>query len=231
MVLSALVLRSLGIRYRVGRLLASAPQVSIDEAHELARSGEPRFVRMTGRITSDEEFPDDQDRPLVFRRTRLELADERGGWQRVLDDREAVTFGIEARSAYVEVDNAALDEGLVVIPRESTGQLRDIPAEMAATLPEAATEALDRSTPVRLVIEQVSAVEHATVAGRPTERDGRPVITSGLGRPLIVTTLDPAAAMRVLASGRRGRLLLAALLLIGGFGLLVAAVVTLLIGA
>ena len=61
------------MRYRVGRLLAAAPLVEIDEASEMA-AGRPRYVRVSGRITSDEEFPDENDRPLVFRRKRIDVA-------------------------------------------------------------------------------------------------------------------------------------------------------------
>lgn len=235
LVVAALVLRSLGSAYRVGRLLSSVPGISIDEAISVAESGAPRFVRVAGRIASDEEFPDENDRPLVFRRTRIELADGRGGWQRVLDDREAVPFGIEVRTAYIAVDAAALGEGLVVIPRESTGVVRDVPPDLTRDLPTdigAGLESagLDPSMPARLIVDQVSAVEHATVAGQPVIRDGRPLLTAGLGRPLILTTLEVPAAMRILAHSGRGRLLLAAVLLVAGLGLLAAAVVALLAG-
>src|SRR4051812_27663492 len=60
----ALLLRRGGSGYRVGRLLAAVPQLSLAETIALARSGEQRYVRTSGRITSDEEFPDENDRPL-----------------------------------------------------------------------------------------------------------------------------------------------------------------------
>jgi hypothetical protein len=202
---AALALRAIGPGYRIARLLAAAPEVSLAEA--VASSNERRYVRTAGRISSDEEFPDEHDRPLVHRRTRLEVGDGRGGWRVVSDDREAVAFGIEARSEYLAVDGAALDTGLVVLPRESVGRAADLPGKIAARL--------DPGSPARLVITQVSAVEHAVVCGVPvTGPDGRPLITAGAGRPLILSTLDAPAAMRILAGGRRRLAVLSAGLLV-----------------
>lgn len=56
-------------------------------------------------------------------------------------------------------------------------------------------------------------------------------MTSGLGRPLIVTSLDQAAAMRVLARGKRGRVMVGAVTLGIGLGLLAGSVAAFLIGA
>ena len=225
-VAGALALRSMGSGYRIGRLLAATPMVSIDEAIAMAPAGPTRYVRVSGRISSDEEFPDDQDRPLVFRRTRIELAAPDGKWRVVFDDREAVPFGIETRSSFLGIDGAALGEGLVVIPRESVGVADDLPETLSANVPAGT----DPQTPTRLVIEQLSAVEHATAAGVPVLRDGLPTLTTGLGRPLIITSLEQPAAMRLLAHGRRGRLVAGAVLLVAGLGLLALAAVALLVG-
>jgi hypothetical protein len=226
-----LLLRRLGPRFRVGRLLAAAPQVTLADAQALAARGEHRYVRIHGRISSDEEFPDELNRPLVYRRRRLLVADGRGGWTVVGDEREAVPFGVEQRGTYVAVDAAALADGLVVIPRESDGRVGDLPAEFAT--------GLDAHAAGRLLIEQVSAVEHAFVCGVPvaaaaTSSGGGPqpgaAMTAGLGRPLILTTLEPAAAMRVLARSARGQVALAALLLAGGLAALLTAALLVLVG-
>lgn len=223
MVVAWLLLRRLGPRFRVGRLLAAAPQATLTEALALAASGEQRYVRVHGRLSSDEEFPDELNRPLVYRRRRLLVADGRGGWTVVGDEREAVPFGVEERGAYLAVDAAALGDGLVVIPRESDGRVADLPAEMATDL--------DADAAGRLLIEQVSAVEHAFVAGVPVAApDGTPSITAGLGRPLILTTLEPAAAMRVLARSGRRDVVLAAVLFGAGAAALLAAALLMLVG-
>ena len=69
----AVVLRSFGPRYRVGRLLSTTPEVTVAGAVELATSGGPeRYVAIRGRIDAEAPFEDDAHRPLVFRRIRLE---------------------------------------------------------------------------------------------------------------------------------------------------------------
>lgn len=216
-----LLLRALGPRVRLGRLLSAAPEVSIEEALELA-AGPPVYVRVNGRVSSDEEFPDENDRPLVFRRTRIDVrgADSaRGGstprWRRLIDEREAVPFGVESRSAFLAIDETALSDGLVAIPRQADGRVADLTPDLAS-----AAAGLGADTPVRLMIEQVSAVEHITACGRPEMRDGKPILTAGLGRPLIVTSLDQPAAMRILASGARRRVAAAGILVATGLLLL-----------
>ena len=222
-----LLLRSIGPGFRVGRLLSATPEVEIDEALRAARAGEARYVRVSGRISSDEEFPDEKNRPLVFRRTRLRVRYPRERWTTVLDEREAVPFGVETRQSFIAADDAALGEGLVVMPRVSVGRVSDLPPDLGAYIP--AGTAVDAEA--RLTIEQLSAVEHATVVGQPVVRDGKPMLTSGLGRPLIVAVLDQPAAMRVLAAGRRNRVVLAAVAFTFGLGMLAAAVVALVTAA
>ncbi|MGH2466317.1 MAG: hypothetical protein ACRDGL_01075 [Candidatus Limnocylindrales bacterium] len=212
------LLRWLGPRLRVARLLAVTPSVSIPEALELASRAEPRYVLVRGRITSDEEFPDEFDRPLVYRRRRLEIrppGSSGGPWRTVEDEREAVPFGVEERGAFIGVDAAGLDEGLVVLSREAEGPAGEVPDRMPAGTDPAAT--------VRHRILQVSAVEHADVAGQPTiGPDGSPVMAAGLGRPLILSTLERGEAMRVIAGGRQRRVALAGGLLAGGLVLVAA---------
>ncbi|HUR16213.1 MAG TPA: hypothetical protein VMZ33_02910 [Candidatus Limnocylindrales bacterium] len=215
-----LLVRSVGRGARIGRLLAAARNVPIADARKLAADGAPAYVRVEGRITSDEEFPDDHERPLVFRRTRIEAQGD-GRWTSLMDEREAVPFALETRSESIAIDEAALLDGLVVIPRESVGTVADLPDDLKADV--AATVTPD--TPARLTIHQLSAVEHATACGVPVLRDGEPTLTAGLGRPLIVTSLDQNAAMRVLAGERRGRLVVGTLAAIGGFLMVVAGIV------
>jgi hypothetical protein len=218
-----LLRRSLGVRYRVGLLLSSAPVVSVAEARRLAE-GPARYVQVAGRIDSETDFEDDAHRPLVFRRTRLQLRD-RGRWIDLDDRRERVPFDVQEGLDSLAVDDAALDLGLVVVVRESEG----IAADVADRVPAGT----DPATPVRLRIEQVSSVEHAIVAGVPSLDDaGAPRMSSGLGRPLILATMDRSDALRILAEGRpaqpvvlAGTLVVGAALLAIGLGwALVAAI-------
>jgi hypothetical protein len=213
------ILRTFGPRYRVARLLATTPKVTVDEAIAMARSGRPRYVRVDGRIDSEDEFEDEHHRPLVFRRTRIEARRD-GRWDTVDERRERVAFHVNEGLASIGIDDERLEAGLVVVPRESVGTAADLDG---STL-EDPIRNLDRATPVRLRIEQVSSVEHATVLGVPTNAKGGAQMTNGLGRPLVVTTLERDEAMRVLSGGRAARLRLAAPLLVIGLGLFVIGV-------
>ena len=202
----AIVLRSFGPRYRVGRLLSTTPQVTVAEAVALA-GGPPRYVRVRGRIDADEPFEDDAHRPLVFRRTRLERRDGQG-WVAFEDRREAVEFQVQEGLDAIGVDADALDAGLIVVNREALGSAADV-ADRAPSLPLA--------TPVRMRVELISSVEHAIVVGVPViAADGHARLSSGLGRPLILTTLEPPEAIRLLADGRTRRPLIAAVCLAAG---------------
>lgn len=208
-----LILLSFGTRFRVGRLLAATPATSVARAIASADADPPRYVRISGRIDSEAEFEDVAHRPLVFRRTRIQLR-RLGRWTTVDEGREVVPFEVAEGLDSIAIDGSALDVGLVVLPREAPGRAADV----ADRVPPGT--APDRSA--RAVIEQISAVEHAIALGVPVRQaDGSIVLTAGAGRPLIVTTLDTDDAMRVLTGGDRRRPLLAAALL-GAGALLVA---------
>lgn len=222
LVAGSLLLRALGPRHRVGRLLASTPAVTIAEARALA-AGPPRYVRAEGRIDSETDFEDDAHRPLVFRRTRLQL--RRGpAWTDLDDRRERVPFEIREGLDSIAIDDSALDIGLVVVVRESIGTAIDVADRVPA--------GTDPATPVRLRVEQVSSVEHATVAGVPgLDGEGSVRLSAGLGRPLILTTLERSEAMRALAEGDARRPILAAASLVAGLALLALGVVWTLVEA
>jgi hypothetical protein len=209
---AVVVLRTFGPGYRLGRLLATTPLVPVADAVSLARAGVTDYVRIDGRVDAEDEFEDEHHRPLVFRRRRLEVR-RAGAWQTLDDAREAVRFEIRDGLEGIVVDTDALGPGLVVIPREAVGTAADVSARVPADLPP--------GTPARLLVEQVSSVEHAIVLGVPeVGPDGTIRITAGRGRPLVLTTLDRPEAMRLLAGGRRARPAVAGALLVGGFALL-----------
>jgi hypothetical protein len=204
----ALVLRSFGPRYRVGRLLAATPAVSIAEAIDLS-AGPARYVAVSGRIDAEGEFEDEHHKPLVLRRARIERK-AGSGWAILDEHTEAVPFGVREGLDAIAVDHAALDAGLVVVPRESVGT--------AADVPDRVPDGTDPATPIRLRVDLVSSVEHAIVLGVPTRGagNGTATMTAGLGRPLILSTLERPEAMRVLTEGRERRPLVAAVALAAG---------------
>ena len=222
LLIGVFVLRTFGPSYRVGRLLAATRSVTIAEALALA-NGPTRYVRVSGRIDAEDEFEDDAHRPLVFRRTRLQLQTD-GSWVSFEDRRERVDFEIREGVDAIAVDDAALDAGLVVVSRESVGTAADV----ADRLPPGTAP----TTPVRLRIDQVSSIEHAHVLGVPSlDPAGEPRMSAGLGRPLILTTLEPDEAMRVLTGGERRRPMIATACMIGGFGLIGLAALMAVVGA
>lgn len=217
-----LLVQRLGARARVGRILAATPVVPVDEAVRLA-AGAPRYVAVGGRLDSDHAFLDEHDRPLVLRRSRLEL---RSGsrWQTVTDRRELVPFGLAGGLAAIAVDGDSLDEGLIVVPRQSEGEAGEIPDH----LPDGTAP----TTPVRLRVELLSTVDHALALGVPTlGPDGEPILRAGLGRPLILTTLEPAEAMRLLAADHRTSTRAGAVLMAGGLMAAVAGLAWAIAGA
>ena len=223
---AAVILRSFGPGYRVGRLLAVAPRVSVAEAVHLAEAGTPGYVRIDGRIDSDAEFEDADHQPLVLRRTTIEWrpAGSAGPWTTFDVGVEVVPFVIREGLDEISVDTAAIADGLITTPRERVGRARDLPELPAA--------GVNPDAEVRMTVEQVSTVEHGTVLGVPTRTSGGGfAIGSGLGRPLILSTLDDDESMRVLTGGATGRSRLAVACLAVGVGLIAGAAVWWLVDA
>jgi hypothetical protein len=228
LIAAGLTLRSFGSRYRVGRLLATTPKVTVGEAVEMARAGQHAYVRVDGRIDTEEDFEGPDHQPLVLRRVRLEVRDGRR-WRPFEDHRQVVPFTVNEGLDTIAIDTDALDAGLVVVPRESVGTA----ADLADRVPPGTTA----ETPVRARIDQVSSVEHAIVLGYPVPPNpgvagvdeapapGAPAarMTAGRSRPLILTVLEPDEAMRVLAADRRSRTRVA--------GALIAVAVALILGS
>jgi len=219
-VAGAIFVRRSGPGWRIGRLLSAAPALSLEETVQAARRGDESYIKLHGRVDSDEEFPGDDDKPLVFRRRRLQHGSDSSGWTTFDEERLAVPFRLVERGEHVDIDGDSLGDGLVVVPRISVGVASDLtPKASTSPLPD-----LPPESPVRLRIDQLAAVDHATAAGVPRlAADGSALLGPGMGRPLILTTLEPDEAMRVLASERRTELLV-------GSGLLVAAPIVVILG-
>ena len=203
-----MLMRRLGPEARNGRILAVTPVVPVAEAREIAVRGANRYVGVFGRVDAEEPFEDDAHRPLVFRRTRLELQNGRG-WEAFEDHREVVPFEVSEGMDRIAVDGDHLDRGLVVVQRESVGT--------AADLPDRAPDGTPPATPARLRIELLTAVDHALVLGVPAMDPARgPILRPGLGRPLVLTNLEKDEALRLLAHGRQPSTRVIAILLGAG---------------
>jgi len=202
------LLRRLGPRARVGRILAAVPIVGVGRARELAETGVARYIGIAGRIDAEDMFEDEFHRPLVYRQSRLEARAGRG-WSALDTNRQLVPFDIVEGLDRIALDADALDVGLVVVVREAEGT--------AAEIPDRVPEGVAPDTRIRLRVEQVSGIEHAYAMGVPKlDPERGPILGSGMGRPLVLTTLERADAMRVLAADHRSTTRLSAMLLAGG---------------
>jgi hypothetical protein len=146
----------------------------------------------------------------------------------------SLTFVISDPSSAIRIATADLADGLVVVERRWEGSVAELHAaareyqspETAALV--AAIAASDPSRQARVGLEQISNLDRATAAGQLVDRELR----AGAGRPLVVTTLERADALRLLGGEGRGRLAsstvalallaLGLLLLLAGLALAVA---------
>ena len=207
-----LLVRGLGPGARIGRILAATPVVPVARASALAAAGTTRYVAVEGRLDAEEPWEDVNHQPLVYMRTRLERQ-EGSRWSAFEDELRVVPFDVTEGLDRIAVDGSSLDEGLVVVTRESVGTAADVPDRVPGGTPPDAS--------IRLRVEVLTAVDHARVIGVPVLDPAiGPVMRPGLRRPLILTTLEPAEAMRLLAHGRQ-RTTQAAVLLLGAGGVAV----------
>jgi len=233
--LGLLLSRRTDVRTRAGQLLAGLSPITPTEALRLAalRGESSPYLAIKGSIDAAEIFEDEHHRPLVYRRERVSIADE-GGW-RVIDTAErSLPFVISDPSSAIRITIADLADGLVVVERRWEGSVAELhaagreyqSAETAALV--AAIAASDPSRQARVGLEQISNLDRATAAGQLVDGELR----AGAGRPLVVTTLERAEALRLLGAEGRGRLAsstvalallaLGLLLLIGGIALTLA---------
>lgn len=223
-------------RTRAGQLLAGLSPLSPTEALKLAalRGDAAPYLAIKGSIDAPEIFEDEHHRPLVYRRERVSIADD-VGW-RVIDIAErSLPFVISDPSSSISIATADLSDGLVVVERRWEGSVADLHAagreyqrpETAALV--AALAASDPTRGARVGLEQISNLDRATAAGQLVNGELR----AGVGRPLVVTTLERDEALRLLGTEGRGRLAtstlalallaLGVLLLVGGIALALAA--------
>ena len=232
LVIGLLLSRRTDARTRAGQLLAGLSPISPTEALKLAalRGDSAPYLAIKGSIDAPEIFEDEHHRPLVFRRERVSIADE-GGW-RVIDTAErSLPFVVSDPSNSISIATADLADGLVVVERRWEGSVGELHAagreyqrpETAALVAALATS--DPTRGARVGLEQISNLDRATAAGQLVNGELR----AGAGRPLVVTTLERADALRLLGGEARGRLVsstlalallaIGLLLLLGGVAL------------
>jgi hypothetical protein len=235
LVIGLLLSRRTDARTRAGQLLAGLSPISPTEALKIAalRGDSAPYLAIKGSIDAPEIFEDEHHRPLVFRRERVSIADK-GGW-RVIDTAErSLPFVVSDPSNSISIATTDLADGLVVVERRWEGSVAELHAagreyqrpETAALVAALATS--DPTRGARVGLEQISNLDRATAAGQLVDGELR----AGAGRPLVVTTLERADALRLLGGEARGRLVsstlalallvIGLLLLLGGVALTLA---------
>ena len=230
-----LLSRRTDARTRSGQLLAGLSPISPTEALKFAalRGDAAPYLAIKGSIDAPGIFEDENHRPLVYRRERVSIADE-GGWRVIDTAKRSLPFVVSDPSTSISIATADLADGLVVVERRWEGSVAELHAagreyqspETAALV--ATIAASDPTRGARVGLEQISNLDRATAAGQLVDGELR----AGAGRPLVVTTLERAEALRLLGSEGRGRLAsstaalalfaLGLLLLLGGIALTLA---------
>jgi hypothetical protein len=215
-----------GTRARAARLMAGLAPVSPKEAL-LVGSG--HYLAVQGSIDAAEAFDDENHRPLVYRRERVLIHEgdvgSGGTWRELERVVRSVPFSISDSATSIEIDAAALTDGLVVIERQWEGGVAELAAAGRAFRDAATTTLVAQlalSAPqlkARVTLEQISTLDRGTVVG--LLRNGK-LTAGGAGQPLVLTTLDRREALRILGSEPRGTLAMSLLAL----GALLAGVLT-----
>jgi hypothetical protein len=194
---------------------------------EALLAGSGHYLAVQGSIDAAEAFDDENHRPLVYRRERVLIHEGDVGsgetWRELERVVRSVPFSISDSATSIEIDAAALTDGLVVIERQWEGGVAELAAAGRAFRDAATTTLVAQlalSAPqlkARVTLEQISTLDRGTVVG--LLRNGR-LTAGGAGQPLVLTTLDRREALRILGSEPRGTLAMSLLAL----GALVAGV-------
>ena len=136
------------------------------------------------------------------------------------------------------IDVDALGDGLVVVPGVSTGVAADLrpptwqrPTGVHGRALQTWRSPIAPDQPVRLRDRAGldDRPRHGRGRARRSARKATTVLAPGLGRPLILTPLEPEVAMRVLGSERRGTFLVAGALIVAA-ALIVVGLVLVVLG-
>lgn len=193
-----------GTRTRAARLLAGLAPVSPSEAR---LAGDHRYLAVQGNIDAAEAFDDENHRPLVYRRERVLIHDGGTTWRELERVVRLVPFSLSDRDTSIEIDAAALTDGLVVIERQWEGSVAELAAagrafrDPATSTLVAQLAASDPQRTARVTLEQISTLDRGTVVGL---LHGGRLTAGGVSRPLVLTTLERREALRILGSEGRG---------------------------
>ena len=163
------ILRGFGPRYRVGRLLAVVPKVSVAEALQLAGRGRAslRPDRGPDRQRRRVRGPGPPPPRLSPDLDALAPVAGPGAWTPLEEPTvESVPFTVGEGLDDIAVDGPSLGAGLVVV---AAGERRAWSATWASERPTTSRG----NAELRLRIEYLSSIDHATVLGVSGSRRGR----------------------------------------------------------
>ena len=166
-------------------------------------AGPARYVRISGRIDAEDEFEDDAHRPLVFRRTRLQVR---------RDDRWVDLRGRPPARPVRGPRRPGRDRRRRCRPRRRARRraARIGRHRRRRRRPRPGRDCVHHPGPAAGRAGLLGRARHRASACRDSTRRASRGSRPGLGRPLVLTTLERDEAMRVLAEGERRRPLVAA---------------------
>jgi len=226
-VASLITLRSVGARPAIARRLAGPPEVKVGRLLEGDLPQRP--VRVAGRIRCrDPMDTGDGERLVAFHRD-VEVRHGRT-WRRIERLRETRSFELWDHDGSITVDPARAAEPLITIPKVwhgSPAELEEPHASAAARLSErhgAAGEA-------RAITRTINVTDRLLILGRPVRREDGSTTLEAPDGGYLVTNLGLDDAMRLLggrnrraaAGGVIGLGIAGALVVIGGIGVLLSA--------
>jgi hypothetical protein len=225
LVVGALLVRSSGADTRAGRRLAGARAVALGDLRDLAqRDALPRGpVRVHGRVRCANPIVTADGDQLALLHRDVELQLPSGRWRTVERLRDVRPIDLWERTASVSLDLAQLAEPLIAIPELWEGSPDELDPSHQPAVERIRTEA-GQPQRARATSRRLMLVDHLIVLAVPSRAaDGALRLDPPPGGYL-ATSVDLDVAMRLLAGGRRTRM-------IGGFGMALAGAAILVIGA
>ncbi len=226
-VASLVTLRSVGARPAIARRLAGPPEVKVGRL--LDGDLPQRPVRVAGRIRCREPMDTGDGERLVAFHRDVEVRNGRT-WRSIERLRETRSFELWDHDGSITVDPARAAEPLITIPKVwhgSPAELEEPHASAAARLSKhhgAAGEA-------RAITRTINVTDRLLILGRPVRREDGSTTLEAPDGGYLVTNLGLDDAMRLLggrnrraaAGGVIGLGIAVALVVIGGVGVLLSA--------
>jgi hypothetical protein len=224
-VLGTYLVRSSGADTRAGRRLAGARALALGELQDLAQRNQlPRGpVRIHGRVRCASPIITAEGDQLVLVHRDVELQLPGGKWRIVERLRDVRSVDLWERTASVPLDLSQLAEPLIAIPEVWEGATEELdPSHQPAV--ERIRREVGTPLGARATTRRVMLVDHLIVLAVPARAANGSLRLDPPPGGFLATSVELDVAMRLLAGGHRTRM-------IGGFGVALAGVAVLLIGA